>query len=93
MPSCVVGISDFWERLVVYIEEGSALLHYVGFVVLFCMSSCTGVAGLGVSQQWILDFVILLFLSYPARTVMAGGDDGQAGCRLHSTIHHAFGRR
>ena len=42
---------------------------------------------------WVLDFVILSFLSYLVRTVMVGGDDGRAGCHLHSTIHDAFDRQ
>ena len=45
LPCYVVRILDLWERFVVYVEAGSALLHCVGFVVVFCMSSCTGVAG------------------------------------------------
>ena len=40
----------------------------------------------------IVEFVVLPFLSYLARMVMAGGDDGRAGCRMRKTIHHAFRR-
>ena len=40
----------------------------------------------------VMEFVVLPFISYLVRMVMAGGDDGQAGCRLRSTIHHAFCR-
>ena len=45
VPSSVVGISDMWESFFVCVEAGSALPHCVGFVVVFCMSSCTRVAG------------------------------------------------
>ena len=50
--SSVVGMSEVWERFVVCIEAGAALLHCVGFVAVFCMSSCTGVEGDDVSQQY-----------------------------------------
>ena len=45
VPSSVLGILDLWERFVVCVEADSVLLHCVDFVVVFCMSSCTGVAG------------------------------------------------
>ena len=49
VTSSIVGISDLWERFVVCVEAGAALLHCIGFVAVFCMSSCTGVAGDDVS--------------------------------------------
>ena len=49
VPSCVVGISDFSERLVVSVEASLVLLHCVGFFVVFCMSSCIGVPTLSMS--------------------------------------------
>ena len=45
MPCSVVPVSELWERFVLYVEAGSALLHSVGSVVVFSMSSCTRVAG------------------------------------------------
>ena len=40
----------------------------------------------------VMEFVVLLFISNLARMVMAEGNDGRAGCCLHSIIHHAFRR-
>ena len=31
VPSSVVGVSELWERFVLYMEAGSALLHSLGF--------------------------------------------------------------
>ena len=31
VPCCVVGVSELWERFVLYVEAGSALLHSLGF--------------------------------------------------------------
>ena len=45
MPCSVVPVSELWERVVLYGEAGLVLLHSVGSIVVFCMSSCTGVAG------------------------------------------------
>ena len=45
MPCSVVPVSELWERLVVDVEAGSALLHSLGSVGVFSMSSCRGVAG------------------------------------------------
>ena len=45
VSSSVVGISNLWERFIVCVEAGLVLPHYVGFVVVFCMSSCTRVVG------------------------------------------------
>ena len=45
LPYCVVEVLELWERFIAYVEAGSALLHSLGFVVVFSMSSCTGVAG------------------------------------------------
>ena len=41
VTSSIVEILDLWERFVVCVEAGAALLHCVGFVAVFCMSSCT----------------------------------------------------
>ena len=40
----------------------------------------------------VIEFVMLPFLSYLAKMVMVGGDDGQAGCLMRSTIQHTFCR-
>ena len=40
----------------------------------------------------LIEFVILPFLSYLARMVMAVGDDGRVGCHLRNTIHDGFCR-
>ena len=45
MPCFVVPVLELWERFVVYVEADSALLHSLGSVVVFSMSSYTGVAG------------------------------------------------
>ena len=45
VPCSVVPLSEFWERVLVYGEAGSALLHSDGSVMVFCMSSCVGVTG------------------------------------------------
>ena len=47
---------------------------------------------LNVTIVLVIEFVVLPFLSYLSRMVMAGGDDGRAGCCLRSNIHHAFRR-
>ena len=40
----------------------------------------------------VIEFVMVLFLSYLGRMVMAGADDGRVGCHMHTTIPHAFCR-
>ena len=75
LPCCVVGVSELWERFVGYVEAGSALLHSLGFVVVFSMSSCTGVAGLDVSQQY---YCVRYFLRR-APIYLIHGKDGNGG--------------
>ena len=41
-----------------------------------CTRVCLGWACLANTAVWILDFVVLAFLSYPTRMVMPRGDDG-----------------
>ena len=45
MPCSVVPVSEMWKRFVVDIEAGSAPLESLGSVRVFCMSTCTGLAG------------------------------------------------
>ena len=45
VPCSVLPLSEFWERVLLYGEAGSTLLHCVGSVMVFCMSSCAGVTG------------------------------------------------
>ena len=45
VPCSVVPVSELWERVLLYGEAGSALLHSVGSLLVFCMSSYTGVIG------------------------------------------------
>ena len=69
------------------------MLVFLWCFVCLHVQECQGWACPSNIAGRVLHFVILSFLLYPIRMVMAGGDDGQAGCSLHSTIHDAFGRR
>ena len=52
MPCSVVPLSELYDKFVVEVEAGSALLYSLGSVGVFSMSSCTGVAGYDVSHRY-----------------------------------------